>query len=158
MPIVGAHVVGDIKVDLSTLSLLNKGLKFVGTPHLLSADTLVNSIDRFKRSVRLRCGFGGNGLRPKFKVPNPSYVPKHAPPVVENFLATFESAAERRFQAIAAGRQGTHFNLTKCESKVLHELRQRQDIVIKPADKNLGPTLMSKEAYSRSGHAHVDDP
>ena len=158
MPIVGAHVVGDVKVDLSTLSLLNKGLKFVGTPDLVTADTLQGSINRFERSVRLRCGFGGNGTMPKFKVPNPSYVPKHAPPVVENFLGKFASAAERKFQALVAGRQGKCFNLTMCESKALRELRQRQDIVVKPADKNLGPTLMSKEAYSRSVHAHVDDP
>ena len=40
-----------------------------------------------------------------------------------------------------------HFNLTKQEQHGIQELKKRDDLVIFPTDKNLGPYVISREDY-----------
>jgi len=49
--------------------LLNNGLKYVPVPDIVSKGQLLSALDRFKRSVRLRCMFSKSGPGSKFRLP-----------------------------------------------------------------------------------------
>lgn len=136
--------------------LLNNGLKFVPTPQCITRQQLETAIKRFQRSMRLRCMFEDTGLIDKYKLPNPAFEPEEAPPIVEAFLSVVESAILTRFEVWS--QQHKHQpNLSKAQAAALREFRQQSDFVIKPADKNLGLTIMRADAYHAAVHQHVSD-
>jgi hypothetical protein len=63
---------------------------------------------------------------------------------------------------ISDKRQKTHHQLSKEEkdtiNTILTNLRNNQLIVIKPADKNLGPTIMDRTWYIQAGELILKDP
>jgi hypothetical protein len=153
-PLLGAHNLSGKGLPLECLMLLNRGLKFAPVPRRLVRATLTASVQRFQRSVRLRCQFGGSSVPNKYKLPNPSFLPQPAPPAVETFLAAVEAALLARFDACPVHKQ---HNLSTAEASMLAGLKQRHDLVIKPADKNLGLTVMSADAYHAAVLQHVSD-
>jgi hypothetical protein len=159
LPIKGCHNLAGVSFDLPTFYLLNLGLKFVPTPTCLPGAGLEAALDRFSRSFRLRCQFGSGGPAPKHVLPNRAYAPKEAPPLVEDFLWALEEAVSARHAA--ASRillRRLRRNLSSEEYQALVNLQQRQDLVIKPADKNLGLTIMRVADYRESVRQHVLDP
>lgn len=137
--------------------LLNNGLKFAPVPALLSRTALVHAIERFQRSVRLRCMFRSGGpCIPKFRVANPAFVPARAPEAVEQYLSDVESALLAKYDAMQAEYKPKH-NLSPAEKQVLSMLREQTELVLKPADKNLGLTLMRAADYHAAVDAHVAD-
>ena len=140
--------------------LLNNGLKFVPTPKLLPRSQLQATIQRFQRSVRLRCQFQDVGPMDRYKVPNPGFSPLPAPPVVEAFLSRVESACLARYDIVArreCARRREVNNLAPGQVEALRMLRQRSDIIIKPADKTLGLTVMCAADYHAALRKHVSD-
>jgi hypothetical protein len=51
----------------------------------------------------------------------------------------------------------THDNLTRTEKDALFQLKQRQDIVIKPADKGSAVVIMDTDKYISEAHKHLSD-
>ena len=156
-PLLGAHNLSNKHFSLDALMLLNNGLKFIPTPKRVTQEQLLASLERFKRSVRLRCMFQDTGQFDKYKLPNPAFVPDMAPPVVEAFLDQIESATMSRFEIFNQQRQQQP-NLSHAQRLVLQSLRQQHDVIIKPADKNLGLTIMPAQAYHEAVLSHVSDP
>lgn len=157
LPLIGAHNLCSEAFPHDVLMLLNNGLKFVPTPQLLSRAQLLASLQRFQRSVRLRCQFEDTGPINRYRVPNPGFQPAPAPPVVEEFLSRVESAWLARYDAVVARGQRVANNLDSGQAEALRMLRQRSDLVIKPADKNLGLTIMRADAYHAALQQHVMD-
>lgn len=156
-PLLGAHNLSTKRFSLDALLLLNNGLRFVPTPKDLTRDQLMASLQRFKRSVRLRCMFQDTGQFNKYKLPNPGFNPDLAPPVVEEFLQIIEDVALSRFDTVK-GQPRQHPNLSTAQRLVLHNLRQQHDVIVKPADKNLGLTVMPTSEYHAAVLSHVSDP
>lgn len=136
--------------------LLNNGLKFVPTPRRLTRQQLEAAINRFERSVRLRCLFQDTGLCPLYRVPNPAFVPPPAPAVVEAFLSMVKSACLTRFDSVEQ-QPPPRPNLTSAQRLALRTLRDNKSCVIKAADKNLGLTIMSADAYHAAVVSVVSD-
>ena len=124
-------------------------------PRRLSRDIYLTAIQRFQRSIRLRCQFGG-GAPNTYRVPNPSFLPESAPAVVETFLDNAEKALLARFDAVACHIRQRH-NLSSAEASMLAALKQQSDLIIKPADKNLGLTIMAAADYHAAVLKHVLD-
>mgnify|MGYP001809584684 FL=1 len=161
LPILGAHNVANQGLSLDAMALLNKGLRFISTPSRLQLPQLLTGLDRFERSVRLRCQFGGGAI-PKFRVPNPGFEPKTAPASVEDFLDAVRSGALARYDTLQQQRQQQHkrvpaHNLRPAERQALQDLRQQHDLIIKPADKNLGLVIMAASDYRTCVLQHVSD-
>lgn len=157
LPIKGCHNLAGAQFDFATHCLLNLGLKFAPTPLSLAPGGLQPALARFSRSARLRCQFG-LGAMPKHRLPNPAFIPEPAPPTVEELLTQLETAVHKR-QAAVLDRLSARVrsNLTQGESQALAALKQRRDIIIKPADKNLGLTIMRVEDYRTAVRQHVQD-
>lgn len=100
--------------------------------------------------------FQDTGQFDKYKLPNPVFDPDLAPPVVEEFLEIIESAALSRFDSVQLQHKQQP-NLSFAQGKALRDLRQQHDIVIKPADKNLGLTIVPADAYHTAVMSHVTD-
>lgn len=159
-PLLGAHNLSGSAFTLDAMMLLNRGLKFVPTPPCIKQQQLTAALQRFKRSVRLRCQFQDTGLIDKYKQPNPAFEPEEAPAAVEAFLSMVESAVLSRFD-IAAQQHQQHQhkpNLGKAETAALRQFMHDRTHVQKPADKNLGLTIMRTAAYHTAEQQHVNDP
>jgi hypothetical protein len=157
LPIKGCHNLAGVSFDLATHCLLNLGLKFVPTPRALAPGGLTPALARFSRAVRLRRQFGG-GTVPKHRLPNPAFLPEEASLPVEVFLEYLERTVHTRQSAVLLHcAHNIRSNLTLGEQQALVALRQRQDIIIKPADKNLGLTIMHVDAYRTAVRQHVQD-
>lgn len=157
LPVKGCHNLAGVSFDFATHCLLNLGLKFVPTPPALARGGLQPALDRFSRAVRLRCQFGG-GRPPTLRLPNPAFQPRPAPASVETFLDTLEIAVRRRHHAaLDLLVPGITSNLGPAEAQALAALRCRSDVIIKPADKNLGLTIMREADYRAAVRLHVQD-
>jgi len=81
---------------------------------------------------------------------NTNWHPPPAPPIIEDKLTEFEKALKRKLEALKEKHSKRNLsNLTPLQTKVLAQLRQNNNIVIKPSDKNLGPVAMDTTAYIR---------
>jgi hypothetical protein len=81
---------------------------------------------------------------------NTNWHPPPAPSIIEDKLTEFEKALKRKHEALKDKYNKRNLsNLTPLQTKVLAQLRQNNNIVIKPSDKNLGPVAMDTTAYIR---------
>lgn len=91
----------------------------------------------------------------RYKLPRPGFQPLPPPPVVQDFLDRFEAACLARYDFIAGQKPCVANNLGPGQVEALRMLRQRDDIVIKPADKNLGLTVMRAADCHAALQKHV---
>ena len=75
-------------------------------------------------------------------------------PAVEAFINSFHSGVRR---SLRAGNRETPDNLSPEERRALISLRDRKDIVIKPADKGSAVVIWAKEEYEREALRQLSD-
>jgi hypothetical protein len=143
--------------------LLARGAKFIPTPRVTSACDIGRAFDTFARSTHLRLYFGDSPMDKhtrQFRVPNPGWqLPCHVRNKEEhrNLAAHLSllkdrllSAYERAHQFASTSRKFRR-NLSMSEMRVLRSLRASHELVVKPADKNLGLCVMSRQWYVAEG-------
>ncbi len=81
-------------------------------------------------------------------VKNTAWHPPPAPIAIEDKLTAFEKALKQKHQALEfKNRYRNLSNLTPIQARVLQQLKNNSRIVIKPSDKNLGPTVLGTTTY-----------
>ncbi len=154
----GVHNLSNTALNAHQRHALGLGLNFVLRPPPSPPASTLESASDLVRRVRLRCHFEDNNVTVinPFRVPNPDWQPRHAPPAVEEALQTFTTNLE-----IALKTSSPKQTRAQLPQHVLRAVRQfsrtRASIVIKPADKNLGITIMTREAYNLECFRHLDD-
>ena len=160
LPILQAHLIGELPhlpSDIKTL--LNLNLKFIPdvqpSVHNIQKDVL-RATDKFTRNIRLRFMFQTDTDVPKLRVPNPNYTPDMAPDDVESFLLDLKSEllseVKDHSQSVIHRSHGSHL------SRAINKLRNmKNDIIIKPADKNLGIAITSKTWYEQEAVRQLSD-
>ena len=131
------------------ISVLARGLTFCPTPRHINWSEVSADIYDFARRMRLsEYFFDENSNTP---TDNEHDTPFHnkstwnPPNDRERALNTFLDAVKLD---ITTGKPKTiHDNLTATERQAIHQLKQRQDIIIKPADKDSGTVVMDKTWY-----------
>ena len=148
-------------------TLLDKGLKFIPTPHKFPTELIETSLSRFTRNLKLKSFFSED--------PNPDYDPN---------AKTFENKSDwtpRMSQIDPATRQAIldieeltdkfiktnqhhhHIitrqksNLSPTETHALKEIKQLPDIIIKPADKGSAIVVMDHLAYTFEAYRQLLD-
>ena len=124
--------------------LLSLGLKFRPTPRILPVNVLNQQLDDFVRSVRIKYFFRDSvsvhtHQFHKLFVKS-DWVPPHCPPWIEIPLIAIRHDLCSLFHC----RKHIFSNLSHSEFLSLHNLKSLSDVKILPADKNLGPTLVTK--------------
>ena len=150
----GVHTLGfgaHHAITRPLMRLLSRGGKFIVTPRMPQLDLRREREQAFKdyaRSVRLRIMFSrqdsGRPFDRRYHVPNPAWQPSRASPAVE---AQLEDLGERLRQTQASLPRHEGFNCAREEREALDALCHDANIIVKPADKNLGLTLISREWY-----------
>ena len=143
--------------------LLACGAKFIPTPRVASACDIGQAFDTFARSTHLRLYFGDTPMDKhtrQFRVPNPGWqLPRHIRDSVEhrNLAAHLSLLKQRllssyeRAHRFASTSRKFRRNVSIAEMRVLRSLRASRELVIKPADKNLGLCVMSINWYVAEG-------
>lgn len=135
--------------------VLTLGHKFI-LPSSVSDLDFQQYLSLFRRRVSLVHQLGTSPPPPYF-APNPSYQPDIPPAAVGDLLNSAEWSLLTAFKERPVHEDKRHFYSRKVANGI-KSLREREDgIVIKPADKNLGLTIMTQDWYHDQVLSHLKD-
>ena len=131
-------------------TLLSKGLSFCPTPRRLDENQLLDDLESFFRRLRLREFFldledEESSEINIFRPPSKWMPPKGRDVILETYVKGVRQEISRQLQRLRT--RGVRDNLSPLERQALKNLRRRQDIVIKPADKGSTVVVLKKEDY-----------
>ena len=161
----GVVNLSDRTLDIKTLSVLGKGLKFCPTPPLFDHGKLKESIDKFFRSASLKLFFEDKEspediintsflndepfehkdlkLPSKFNPQRPSTLDYIYNVLIDRVLSFNPTHGPR--------------NLTSEEYKIIDKLSEDENIVIKKADKGSNIVIMNRKDYIEEGLRQLGD-
>ena len=147
------------------IQVLSKGLTFVPQPSRVDCFKLKQDLKEFGRRVRLKEFFFHDptessdqmsepivGDTRRFRNKSTWTPPKNRIPALEARLQVVEKEALRMAKSVRR-----KDNLTSDEREAISNLRRRDDIVIKPADKRSTTVVLSREAYLAEAHRQLSD-
>jgi hypothetical protein len=159
----------DISLDPAERSVLQKGLKFIPAKSLCQIQ-MEQDLERFYRRLRLHAHFNKGmdeamieyDLDQKTENYFDKFERKHkkqwTPNEGEfNSLDHFIDKTRRDVSEVDIKFQNKYNNITVQERKALKKLQQRQDIVIKQADKGGATVVWSKDLYITEGERQLQD-
>jgi hypothetical protein len=148
------------------LSVLSKGLKFIPTPRYsdiqkLSRVSLLSSFASLRRSLRLKFMFAAKDNAPR--PIDPFYVKSNFEPEIQSKAIEIKASKGYTYltNAINKGirrQRLIHPNLNSEELKAITQLNNNKEIIIKPADKNLGLTILDRSWYLQECLSQLNDP
>ena len=135
-------------------SLLSKGLKFCPTPPEVNQIELNHDLSRFYRTIRLKEFFVDEppSAPEPFRQKSSWVPPKNRVPALETYVQAVNSQVLSSDTPIT-----THDNLPREERKALTSLKNRTDIIIKPADKGSAVVVMDRQQYIDEAMKHLDN-
>jgi hypothetical protein len=151
----GANNLSKTTQNDQALKVLNQGLKFIPThnPRPLEVSRiLTHSLDKFVTRAHNAFTFRDCESRiPKFYVPSGNKAPpqENEEHLNEQLGSIIKKAGQHhRFKVLSAWKPAPS-NLSLAETLELERLKNNSQLVIKPADKNLGPTVMDWSWYNQ---------
>ena len=136
--------------------LLGLNLNFCPTPPVHNyLKQLQQSFHDFARSVRIHHFFrnnnsSSNNYNKKLYVPNKTWKPPNASENIENTLLKIQQNINNIQQP-----KRTNNNLTQQQRQLIHLLKQNQNLMVIPTDKNLGPALLTHQQYLDLCNEHL---
>ena len=134
------------------VKLLSKGLSFCPTPRRADKDEILDDLESYFRRLRLKEFFLDNeehsdddDAQPRFRPLSTWMPPKGGDAALETYIRKFRADVKQQLEVNQLKRCTD--NLTSAERIALRGLRQRTDVVIKPADKGSAVVVLSKEDY-----------
>lgn len=163
----GLHNLSRISLTAADRTLLGKGYKFIPRPKNRKNNELWTAMDDFIRRIRIRSQFELESRHstarssysdnlPFLKLPNPGYQPPLSKsPLIEQYIGSIQQNLETQLaqHTLAPNKD----NLTRLERKALKRWRYRKDVVVKPADKNLGIAIVDSDWYEEQVRSHLDN-
>ena len=139
------------------LLVLARGLTFCPTPKHINLAELSADIKDFTRRMRLKEYFHdhNNSAQPNEHNPFHNKSSWTPPTDRDHALNTYVDAIKH--DILTVNRNHITDNLTKDERQALRNLKKRQDIIIKPADKGSGTVVMDKSWYIDECNRQLND-
>ena len=155
----------NLDISDSERDVLSKGLKFIHTPSQTNETEVNFLLERFYRRVKLHAYFNdpnesSTDLRLeedpflKYNRKPSDWVPPTTPPAVEAFI---ERCREEVGHVDMKPKRRRDQNLTREEQQALQKLRNRLDIIIKPADKGGAVVVWRKDLYIQEAQSQLSD-
>jgi hypothetical protein len=142
------HNLSNTLLSHKEITLLNNGLKFIVAPPCLHDKFYLLAFDKLARSIRLKYQFltTDSQLVKKLFIPNPEYMPADASHNIETYIRECHSHLLRLLTQFPAN--STNNTKQTDITRIVKEL-ENKNLVIKPADKNLGPVVMKTAQYNK---------
>jgi len=139
----------DRVLTLTESAVLNKGLNFCLTNqnNNLVDKTLNPQIDKFIRSLQLKCMFRDKNSDPKPFTGNPNWKPPRSK--CNNAISGFEQFIRKNVRKLFF-KNKTKQNISKFDRKALLTLSRDKNIIIKKADKGGSIAVLNSEQYISS--------
>jgi len=139
--------------------VLAKGVKFVPTPKPLDKEIILSNFTKFGRSMKLRYFFRNKQNKDynhKLRKPQSAWEPNHEeiPQSIHDYLSLTRQTLIKKMNKSTALKQK---NLKSNSRKTLQKLIRNKNLIIKPSDKNLGITLLSKNDYTKEALRLLSD-
>ena len=142
-----------LELSSEETKILEKGLSFIPTPTHIDETSTKSDLDNFFRRIRLHAHFNNpneafiereevnNFSKYQKKISN--WIPDSSPSAVDTFINTCKG----EINAIRCDISNIPSNLTKEEHQALSRLRNRKDVLIKPADKGGAVVVWDKDLH-----------
>jgi len=111
------------------------------------------AFDDFARTLRLRWYFSNSKSKPLFYIPNPQWNPPKKNSRLEKSIYTLKKELENLIQHTPYVKK----TFSKKLQNALHSIKNNPNIIIKPADKNLGLTILDTSWYLNEGQRQLSD-
>ena len=141
--------------SIAEQEILTLGLSFIPTPDDMTDEEFGNSINEFKKSVRTKYFFRNQERfeptateKLKMKLRRNSTT-AWIPPLASSHLEYYLERAEQCIIDSLSRCPYRKAHLPSALATGLYSLKYNNEIIIKPADKNLGPTIMDRDWYTR---------
>ena len=150
-----------IALEEAEINLLSKGLSFCPSPRHIRKEEILDDLEKYFRRLRLKEFFleeeeeedsDANSL---FRPPSTWMPPKRRDAALETYIKKTRTDVERQLDNLQAKR--CKDNLPPEERSALKSLRQRTDLVIKPADKGSAVVVLSKEDYIKEANRQLNE-
>ena len=149
------------KLTMEDCDILSMGLSFVPTPGPMTHHTLLSSsCHQFFRAIRLRYQYGvaltlkdNDVSRPVLKLKSSKIITEVNSVNVEKYIQRTQQA----FDNIQLNQFIHHRNTSYSSRMVLQKWRNHPSVIIKPADKNLGMTLLERSWYENEMRRQLND-
>lgn len=142
--------------------VLGLGTKYIPYPKnnfITNINKLTDSIDTYKRRIRLAAFFGFSPYTPS-SIPKIENKPKWNAPPIANFdipLNNYINACRTKQMQYFHRSESYFHDLDQLLLNTLNRLYENTHITIKPADKNLGLVIMNTLEYKHSCLQHLND-
>ena len=144
-----------ISLDIHEKSVLEKGLKFIPTPQQVSKETLIHGGKQFARNIKLAYFFHNktnhSNYSPKVFVPKSSWEPpdSYLPQDIKSELDKLDVLLNKIHLTKDTP------NMSDLELKALFNLKNRDDVVFKKADKGNAIVIMDRDDYITEAHNQI---
>lgn len=144
-------------------------MKFIPTPKIAEPKLLKIGTENLIRNIRIRYFFQNNEktdekdmeFKLKFHIPNPIWQPPQADAILEKWILEFQEKTEfyiKNLENLIKNKKiKSKLNLSPSEFIALRKLIENMEIVIKPADKNAGITILNRSDYIKFAEKHLSD-
>lgn len=178
-PNFAVHNYSTYELSADEIALLHKGLSFSPTPNMSLPELrsqMLKYFNEFAKSLRLkhsraqsRCKKRNTTCSPPSTTATVYRRMKFLPPMNPDTVITrysgfnqLETYIDNTKQSIVDNlteiANNSKHNLTATQKSAIHQLKQvRHEVIIKPADKNLGVVLMNTDDYVTQCLAHLTD-
>ena len=167
------HILNDCIISDVERIILSLGLNFVPSPRKRKFNILQEAMERFTRSVSIKKHFANQLTDNRTALPseillhsrisrslslteaNRAFEPDITRSPIENYLTTASNTL------LSEVNKNTDSRLQPVwieYYKIVNQLGSRSDIIIKPSDKNLGVTVMSRDWYIAAANAQLNNP
>jgi hypothetical protein len=146
--------------------ILNKGLKFFPTPKQASAITHETAITNLYRKILIQGHYALEGADDDIRIRHEadrafqdkhkaksSWIPQ--PNQVLAPILKFAELLKSELIDLPTNSKGREFNISRKHRVALNRIRQRKDIIIKPADKGGGICILTPEQYTKEAYSQL---
>ena len=161
-PVDTSIVVNLSGVTLSSgeISLLSKGLTFCPLPRRVNQGEVLDDLESYFRRLRLKEFFADqddaeNIIQEPFRPPSKWMPPKGRDATLELYVRGVRNDVQNQVKEVCKVRWRD--NLSSLERSALTNLRRREDIVIKPADKGSAVVVLSTEDYIEKAQSQLSN-
>ena len=147
-----------VALGRAEINLLSKGLSFCPTPRHMKKEEILDNLEKFFRRLRLKEFFQEEEETDADNLLHPlsSWTPpKRRDAALETHIKRTRTDVESHLNDLQAKR--CKDNLPPEETSALKNLRQRTDIIIKPADKRFVVVMLSKEDYIKEANQQLNE-